>query len=115
MLLVWIPIDIVLTFATVVLAFHMIPAGEAVRRSIGVLRTHWPECAWHTLVPPLAVNAGLQILPSRSISEGTRLIVVVAVEMFAVLCKGAAVLFYADRYSIPGMPEARRDQGEMRH
>jgi hypothetical protein len=111
--LVWIPIDIVLTFATVVLAFHMVPASDAVRRSIEVLRAHWPECAWHTLVPPLAVNVGVQILPTGSISEGTRLIVIVFVEMFAVLCKGAAVLFYADRYPIPGMPEARRAPREI--
>lgn len=104
-LLLYVPLDVALTFATVVLAFHNVGAEDAVRRSVAILRAEWPDCAWFVLVPPLAVNIGFQILPNESVSLTARFAVGLAVELVAVLCKGATVLFYADRYPIPGMPD----------
>jgi hypothetical protein len=108
-LAIWVPLDVVLTFATVVLAFKDIRPIDSVRHSIEVLRAEWPRCAWHALVPPFAVTVAFQVLPRDTLGPVARLIAVIAIELFALLCKGAIVFFYADRYSTFGGPDELRD------
>lgn len=90
--------DIAFTFATIGLAFNDGTAREALRHSLHVLRVEWPRCAWYALAPPVAIQFVIQVLPRSSLTLPSRLLLDLAVAAFALLCKGATVLFYADRY-----------------
>jgi hypothetical protein len=101
LLLVFAAIDIALTFATVVLAFAELAAGDAVRHSLAVVREQWPACLYYVLVAPLAVQLFFTVVPRDSMSIAVLVPVIVSVAVFKLLCQGATVLFYADRYLVP--------------
>ena len=96
--LVAVILDVALTFATVGLAFNEGTAREALRHSLHVLRAQWPQCAWYALTPPLAIQVVSQLLPRSTLSLPSRFALDFTIAVFALLCKGATVLFYADRY-----------------
>jgi hypothetical protein len=94
--------DAAFTFAPAGLAFTNGTASDALWHSIAVLRAQWPKCAWYVLIPPLAIQSVLQIVPRSTLSLAVLLAFDLALAAFALLCKGATVLFYADRY--PTLP-----------
>jgi hypothetical protein len=91
-------VDFVLTFATPALAFNDVSAADAVRHSIAVIRTHWPQCAAYVFAPPLAILVAAHAFPRDSLGVGAILAIDLVVATIALVCKGATVLFYADRY-----------------
>jgi hypothetical protein len=91
-------IDLALTFATVVMAFFDMSAGDAVRTSLAIVREQWPSCSFYVLVAPLALQLVVALLPRDSIGSATRLLAIAAVAVVKLACQGATALFYADRY-----------------
>jgi hypothetical protein len=91
-------LDVVLTFATVTLAFYDSTAGNAVRHSLIVIRQQWPTCAWYVFVPALTLRL-IALLPRGSVAAAVVYFVAsLGVAMLVLIVKGATVLFYSDRY-----------------
>jgi hypothetical protein len=91
-------VEAAFTFATVVLAFTDIPAGDAVRHSLTVIRSRWPSSAFYVLAAPVTVQLMVLALPADVVSFPVRVLTMVVTAVVRLLCVGAAVLFYADRY-----------------
>jgi hypothetical protein len=91
-------VDFLLTFATPCLAFNDVTARRAVAHSFRVVRDQWPASRWYVLAAPLGILLATQVLPSHSLGFVPALLVGFVLASFALLCKGATVLFYADRY-----------------
>ena len=94
-------IDVSLTFATAALPFSDFNAGQAVRHSWAVVRAEWPACAYYVLVPPLAIQLMFRLLPRDGLPLAGILAAQLLVGVIALVCKGATMLFYADRYLVP--------------
>ena len=90
--IVWLAIDVFITFATVQLSFSTSDVSEAIRDGKRMLREQWPRCAPYALIPPLAVQSilqfgnGLGILP--------RLVGAILVAPLALASRGAVVRYY---------------------
>jgi hypothetical protein len=104
-------LDFLLTFATPCLAFNDVTAPRAVAHSFRVARNEWPASRWYVLAAPLGILLASQFLPSHSLGFVPALLLGFVLASFALLCKGATVLFYADRY--PTLDELR-DPTEVR-
>lgn len=91
-------LDVALTFATVVLSFYDMKAGDAVRYSIAVTQAQWPACAVYVLLAPLAINLTFVVLPARTIDVAVMVPLQLLIAAAALALKGATVLFYADNY-----------------
>jgi hypothetical protein len=91
-------IDVVLTFATVVLAFFDMKAGDAVRYSWAVTKAQWPASAPYVVIAPLALHLTFMVVPANDMPLAVYLVISVAIALVALLCKGATVFFYSDRY-----------------
>ncbi|MFN8025149.1 MAG: hypothetical protein U0W40_01985 [Acidimicrobiia bacterium] len=91
-------VDVLLTFATVVLALFDITAGAAIQYSWQVTKAQWPASALYVLVAPLALHLAFVAVPATEMPLAVYLAVSLATAAFALACKGATVLFYADRY-----------------
>jgi hypothetical protein len=91
-------IDVSLTFATATLPFGEYNAPQAIVHSWSIVRTQWPACAFYVLVPPLAFELMFRLLPNESLPLPAIFASQLAVGAIALLCKGATMLFYADRY-----------------
>lgn len=98
LLVLFAAIDVALTFATVVLAFTDLRAGDAVRHSLAVTREQWPACLYYVVVAPLAIQLLFTVVPRDTMALPVRLAVILVVGIFKLACQGATVLFYADRY-----------------
>ena len=98
LLVVWLALDILLTFATVVLSFFAMTAGDAVRYSWAVTRAQWPRCALYVLAAPLALHLTFVVFPVRDMPVALYLGVSLVIMVVELACKGATVLFYRDHY-----------------
>lgn len=105
-------LDVVLTFATVTMAFYDSTAWKAVRHSLIVIRQQWPTCAWYVFVPALTLQL-VTLLPRGSVAAAAvDFVASLVVAMVALVIKGATVLFYSDRYPTlddPHPSQARTD------
>lgn len=90
--------DIVFTFATPATAFGGLNAGEAVRRSLSIIRSEWPSSSWYAIAPPVALQALVLALPADAIGTVPRIAVLLAAALIRLVCVGAVALFYADRF-----------------
>jgi hypothetical protein len=90
----------------VVLAFTDIPAGDAFRHSLRVIRDEWPASAWYVFAAPLTVQLVAVIFPSGSLMVVVRCALAVASAIVRLVCVGAVALFYADRYVDIEIPNA---------
>ena len=103
-------LDILLTFATVALAFWEMKAGDAVRYSWAVAKAQWPQCALYVFAAPLALNLVFTVIPYRDMPAVVYVLVSLAIALFGLACKGATLFFYSDRYlsasaPLPSPPE----------
>ena len=89
--MVWLAVDILLTFATVVLSFFEMTAGAAVRYSWAVTHAQWPRCALYVLAAPLALHMTFVVFPARDMPEALYLTVSLVITTIALACKGATV------------------------
>ena len=91
-------VDVMLTFATVVLSFFEMTAGEAVRYSWAVTKAQWPASAPYVIAAPLALHLTFMVVPAAEMPAAVYLVISLAIALLALLCKGATLFFYSDRY-----------------
>jgi hypothetical protein len=72
-----------------------------VRHSLAVVREQWPACAYYVLVPPLAIQMVLRVVPQDELNVVALLGLHMVTATIALICKGATMLFYVDRYLAP--------------
>jgi hypothetical protein len=99
--LVFLVVDASITFATATLPFAEYTAGQAVRHSLAVVREQWPACAYYVLLPPLAIQMILRVVPQDELNVFALLGLQMVTATIALVCRGATMLFYADRYLAP--------------
>jgi hypothetical protein len=96
-------IEVAFTFATVVRVFSDIPAADAIRHSLHVIRNEWPSSFWYALAAPLTVHALVLVLPASSVGVGVRVATLAVDAVIRLFCVGAVALFWADRYMMIGI------------
>lgn len=98
--LVYVPIDVFLTFVTPALAYSTRGVLKALGIGWRMLRDEWPKSAGYALVPPLAVLISLQTLPESALGRIGSLMLSGAAVLLNLWFKGATAAFYLRRHDV---------------
>jgi hypothetical protein len=113
LLVAWVFIDVVITFATPALVFSTRRVSEALPIGWDVLRRHWPEVRWYALAPPLVL---LVVRASQATTADPWVTSVVAASgwMLNLMFKGAQLRAYVRHYDGPVAEPRPKDKAARR-
>jgi hypothetical protein len=89
---IFVLLDLVLTFVPSALVFTTRSARQALRIGLGMIRQTWPRSGLYVLCPPLALNLLNSIYPTSILA--VRLSTTAGLALLALLAKGATAAFY---------------------
>jgi hypothetical protein len=98
LIVMFLAIDVALTFVTPALAFTTRRVRIALRVGLDMIADDWPRCVWYVAAPPLAVTLISQLGVAAGSVDGLRLAVGVVVGLLGLVCKGAVATFYLRRW-----------------
>jgi hypothetical protein len=101
MYVLWVLVDVALTFVTPALAFSTRRVRRALAIGLQMVRSEWPSSAWYVLVPPLAAVFIAQILTRTSgVAIGVQLLTSAFATLLNLWFKGATAAFYLRRHDV---------------
>jgi hypothetical protein len=101
MYVLWVLVDVALTFVTPALAFSTRRVRRALAIGLRMIRSEWPSSAWYVLVPPLAAQLVVQIVTrTADVGIGVQLLTSTVATLLKLWFKGAAAAFYLRRHEV---------------